>query len=80
MKRLHVYLYSCLDTREMRPHTGLTTAASEIEVRANVLHNYYEPRYITVRRVPELVATRCGEDISISRVAVRARKQVAYGR
>lgn len=54
-ERLNVYFYACYDADSREPHCGLTAGVCVDEVRANVQGNYYEPRYVTVKRVPELV-------------------------
>lgn len=53
--RLNVYFYACYDAGSGEPCCGLTTGICIDEVRDNVKGNYYEPRYVTVKRVPELV-------------------------
>ena len=53
--RLNVYFYACYDADSREPHCGLTAGICIDEVREAVQGNYYEPRYVTVKRVPELV-------------------------
>lgn len=53
---MNVYFYALYDEGDQQAHSGLTGNICAAAVKHDIAANYYKPRYVTVRRVPELVA------------------------
>lgn len=53
---MNVYFYALYDERDQKAHSGLTGNICAESVKHDIAANFYKPRYVTVRRVPELVA------------------------
>ena len=52
---LNVYFYALYDEGDHEAHSGLTANVCSAAVRDDIKGNYIAPRYVTIRRVPELV-------------------------
>lgn len=49
-----VYFYSLIDARDWTLHCGLTTDTDRQNVYESLLKNYFEPCYVSVRRVYDM--------------------------
>ena len=62
---LNVYFYALYDEGDGEAHSGLTANMCSAGVRSDIAGNYITPRYVTVHRVPGLVAIAEGSHVSI---------------
>ena len=63
---MNVYFYALYDHDDQQAHSGLTANTSEKAVREDIEGNYIAPRYVIVRRVPELVGILTGNTVTIA--------------
>lgn len=57
---LNVYFYALYDADDQQAHSGLIANICEAAVRDDIYGNYISPRYITIRRIPELAGISDG--------------------
>ena len=63
---LNVYFYALYDAAAQRAYSGLTAGVCSEDVRNDIAGNYIRPRYVTIRRVPELVGLTNGSHVTIT--------------
>lgn len=57
---LNVYFYALYDAEARQAYSGMTVNVCASAVREDIRGNFRAPRYITVRRVPELAGIEEG--------------------
>lgn len=73
---LNVYFYALYDEGDHEAHSGLTANICSAAVRDDIAGNYITPRYVTIRRVPELVGVVSVDGCTVQIMQRREAQQI----